>query len=172
MTAARRCKMAFAAAFALACAACLPASAQDAPLFKPSGATISVQGVDPTDPGLARHRMASLDANAFAAQISTLLDGTRRLPARTTLNLFEDRALAVVLTDASLDAAADAPRGILNGYVDGVDFSIVTLHIDGAAITGIIWAGDRHYRVIPIDPPRHRIEEVDPNRLPGRELRD
>lgn len=148
----------------------LPAAALDTPLFRPVGVTIEVEGTDPVDPGLVRHRTVALEPAVFEARIAQPMRRSESLlPSTVTLNLFDDVTMSVRLTDASVDEikGADIPlSGLLTGSIPGADFAIVTLFVEGETLMGTIWKDGMLYRIMPNSPPLHRVEEVDSTLLP------
>lgn len=131
------------------------------PLFSP----VDVSDYPETTLGeeVVRFRYVTVAPQRLRERLLEPFPGSGRLSGNLSITLFDDVVVTLVLTERQDVPQSDGPGfAVLSGGVEGEKYAITTLTVrDGALFARIDMAG-RDFRVVPVEPPLHRIDEMKP----------
>jgi hypothetical protein len=109
-----------------------------------------------------RSRYVIIATEAIEAQ---LLKPAKKGPEQMgilSIDLFDDVSLPFQITEIDSDeSAVSPPLVIFSGNIVDVDYSIATLTIKNRGLFGNITTPGKSFRIVPINPPLHRVDELE-----------
>lgn len=137
---------------------------KDVGLFVP--ATIPDHTNAPQGASVLRYRMVSVAPQILKSKLAALQTEAPNGQSTLDLPLFDDVAIKMDVTDRQLlNQGSNEPIQVISGGIVGEKYAIATLTIRDGALFAEITLPGRKFRVVPVAPPLHRIDEIDSGSL-------
>jgi len=137
---------------------------EDSDLFAPVSSTDNAKAPEGVE--VVRHRFVSVAPQVLQSKLTALEAGAKAAQSNLDLPLFDDVALKMIVADRqSLSRPGKEPLLVFSGGIEGEEYAIATITIKDGALFADITLPGRKFRIVPVAPPLHRIDEIDPGAI-------